>query len=168
MSLNRYQAELPITAAELETTDVKIGIVVSKFNSQITAEMLAGAKAALEEAGVPSDQIVAVAVPGAFELPVAAEAMAQTQDYNAIIALGCVIRGETDHYDYVCKAAADGLLQVGLKNNLPVMFGVLTTNTLEQAQVRAQMTQENKGAEIARAALETIATLRLFNGVRVG
>ncbi len=168
MSLNRYAAELPIIPARLETQNLKIGIVIAKFNSQITGEMLAGAQEALLEAGVETDNIHLAAVPGAFELPIAAQAMAHTRGYDAIIALGCVIRGETDHYDYVCKAAADGLLKVSLKSKLPVLFGVLTVNTFEQAHVRASRDQENKGGEIARAALETIATLRQIEAYQDG
>jgi 6,7-dimethyl-8-ribityllumazine synthase len=133
--------------------DRSIGIVCSRFNDEVTSKLLVGAVSALEGAGVKSDHITVLLVPGAVELPIAARRLARTESFDAIVALGAVIRGDTDHYDYVCRAAQDGLLQVALEEDLPVMFGVLTCDTDDQALARAGGEHGNKGADVALDAL---------------
>jgi 6,7-dimethyl-8-ribityllumazine synthase len=131
-----------------------VGIVVGRFNGEITSRLLDGAIAALEEAGVERDRIEVVPVPGAFELPLGAMALARTRQYSCIVAIGCVIRGETPHFDYVAGEAASGLQLAALETGIPVAFGVLTCDTREQAEARAGGPYGNKGAEAARSALE--------------
>jgi 6,7-dimethyl-8-ribityllumazine synthase len=131
-----------------------VAIVVSRFNGDITSRLLEGAVAELEEAGVTRERIDVVAVPGAFELPLGAMALAKTKRYSCIVALGCVIRGETPHFEYVAAEAASGLQLAGLETGVPVSFGVLTCETREQAEARAGGEKGNKGAEAARSALE--------------
>ncbi|MGH2995520.1 MAG: 6,7-dimethyl-8-ribityllumazine synthase [Gaiellaceae bacterium] len=131
-----------------------VAIVVSRFNGDITSRLLEGAVAELDEAGVTRGRIDVVAVPGAFELPLAAMALAKTRRYSCIVALGCVIRGETPHFDYVAAEAASGLQLAALETGVPVSFGVLTCETREQAEARAGGEKGNKGAEAARSALE--------------
>jgi 6,7-dimethyl-8-ribityllumazine synthase len=131
-----------------------VGIVVSRYNGAITNRLLDGAIESLEEAGVARDRIDVMAVPGAFELPLGAMALAKTRRYSCIVALGCVIRGDTPHFDYVCSEAASGLQLAGLETGVPVSFGVLTCDTEEQAEERAGGAHGNKGAEAVRSALE--------------
>lgn len=133
---------------------VAVGIVVSRFNGELTSALLDGALAALEQAGVQRDRIELVPVPGAFELPIAAMALAKTRRFACVIALGCVIRGETPHFDYICGEAASGIQLAGLETGVPVSFGVLTCDTREQAQARAGGAHGDKGSEAALAALE--------------
>ena len=134
-------------------TDFKIGIVVSRFNDFITKNLLAGALDTLKRHGVKAGNITVVWVPGAFEIPLVAQQMAK-QSYDAVIALGAVIRGATPHFDYVCNEAAKGISQASLQTKKPVIFGVLTTDTVEQAMERAGTTSGNKGVEAATAAIE--------------
>jgi 6,7-dimethyl-8-ribityllumazine synthase len=131
-----------------------VGIVVARFNGEITSRLLDGAIAALEDAGVERDRIDVVPVPGAFELPLGAMALARTRQYSCVIAIGCVIRGETPHFDYIAAEAASGLQLAALETGIPVSFGVLTCNDREQAEARAGGAKGNKGAEAARSALE--------------
>lgn len=141
--------------------EAKYGIVVARFNSFIVESLLAGAVDALKRhGGVNEQDIDVVRVPGAYELPLAAQAMAANGDYDAIIALGAVIRGSTPHFDYVAGEAAKGLAHVGLAHELPVIFGVLTTDTIEQAIERAGTKAGNKGAEAALSAIEMVSLLR--------
>jgi 6,7-dimethyl-8-ribityllumazine synthase len=126
-----------------------VGIVISRFNGEITNGLLKSALEALDEAGVTQDAVTVMPVPGAFELPLAAMALAKTRRYACIVALGCVIRGETPHFDYVANEAASGLQLAALETGIPISFGVLTTNTSEQAEARLE-----KGAEAVRTALE--------------
>jgi 6,7-dimethyl-8-ribityllumazine synthase len=140
-------------------TDEWIAIAVAKFNAEITEKLLHGAVKALHDHGVADTSIDVVRVPGAFELPLTAKRLAESGKYAAVIALGAVIRGDTDHYDYVCQAAMHGLLHAGLDVDLPVIFGVLTCNTEAQALARAGGTEGNKGADAALAALEMINVL---------
>ena len=141
--------------------EAKYGIVVARFNSFIVESLLAGAIDALKRHGaVKETDIDVVRVPGAFELPLAAQAMAANGDYDAIIALGAVIRGSTPHFDYVAGEASKGLANVGLSHELPIIFGVLTTDTIEQAIERAGTKAGNKGAEAALSALEMVSLLR--------
>jgi 6,7-dimethyl-8-ribityllumazine synthase len=126
-----------------------VGVVVSRFNGDITTRLLTHALTALEEQGVARDAVTVVPVPGAFELPLAAMALAKTRRYACIVALGCVIRGETAHFEYVAGEAASGLQLAGLETGIPVAFGVLTCENLEQAEARIE-----RAAEVARGALE--------------
>jgi len=138
----------------------RIGIAVARFNDEVTEKLLQGALEALREAGVADDDLIVVRVPGAFELPIACESMARRGGLDAIVALGAVIRGETGHYDYVCEAAEQGLVAVGLQHRLPVMFGVLTCDNGAQALDRAGGAHGNKGADVALDALRMVDLLR--------
>ena len=135
-------------------TDLKIGIVVSRFNDFITSKLLSGAEDTLLRHGVKADDIDVAWVPGAFESPLIAKKMAETKKYDAVITLGTVIRGATSHYDYVCNEAAKGIAASSMSTGVPVIFGVLTTDTIEQAVERAGTKAGNKGAEAAAAAIE--------------
>jgi 6,7-dimethyl-8-ribityllumazine synthase len=126
-----------------------VAIVVSRFNAEITNRLLDSALAELDQAGVAQQAVLVMPVPGAFELPIAAMALAKTRRYSCVIALGCVIRGETPHFDFVASEAASGLQLAGIETGVPVSFGLLTTDTAEQAEARV-----GKGAEAARTALE--------------
>ncbi|PQV64866.1 6,7-dimethyl-8-ribityllumazine synthase [Abditibacterium utsteinense] len=133
----------------------KIGIVVSRFNELITEKLLEGAVSTFKRAGGHEDKLEIARVPGAFELPIVAQKMAQSGQFAAIICLGCVIRGATTHYDYVCNQTASGIMNVGLSTGIPTIFGVVTTENLEQAFERAGSKSGNKGADAMQAALET-------------
>jgi 6,7-dimethyl-8-ribityllumazine synthase len=139
----------------------RVAIVVSRFHESITTELLAGAREALRRAGVPDARVDVTWVPGAFELPVAAEAAAASERFDAIVALGCVIRGETPHFEYVAAEAARGLGNVALAHRIALGFGVLTTETEAQARERL-----SKGAEAAQAALETADALERLGAAR--
>jgi 6,7-dimethyl-8-ribityllumazine synthase len=133
---------------------LSVGVVVARFNGEITSRLLESAIAELEEAGVRRERIDVVKVPGAFELPLGAMALAKTRRYACIVAIGCVIRGQTPHFDYVAGEAASGLQLAGLETGVPVSFGLLTCDNQEQAEARAGGNRGNKGAEAARSALE--------------
>ena len=140
----------------------RFAIVASKFNHEIVERLLGGAIEALKRSGVADDAIDVAWVPGAFELPLIAQRMAASKTYLAVICLGAVIRGDTDHYVYVCSAATDGVLQAGLTTGIPVLFGVLTCDTDEQAMDRAGGKAGNKGADVAVAAIEMVNLLKLL------
>jgi 6,7-dimethyl-8-ribityllumazine synthase len=140
--------------------DARFALIVSRFNEAITSRLRAGALAALSEAGVPDDRIATVMVPGAYELPQAARRVAETGRFDAVICLGCVIRGETPHFEYICGAAAQGVMAASGETGVPMAFGVLTTDTVEQAESRAGSGRDNKGFEAAAAALEMAALFR--------
>ncbi|HUL48528.1 MAG TPA: 6,7-dimethyl-8-ribityllumazine synthase [Gemmatimonadales bacterium] len=137
----------------------RIAVVVSRYNERITSRLLEGARQCLDEHGVPDARVDVLWVPGAFELPVVAEAAAASGRYAAIVALGCVIRGETAHFDYVAGEASRGLANVAIAHQVPVGFGVLTTESLEQALDRAGGPAGNKGYEATEAALSTASVL---------
>ncbi|MGX7348163.1 6,7-dimethyl-8-ribityllumazine synthase [Aerococcus vaginalis] len=139
---------------------MKVAIVVARFNQLITEKLLAGAVDTLKRAGVADDDIAIAWTPGAYEIPVAADKLAKTGDYDAVICLGAVIKGETDHYDHVAGNTASGITRVGLDNELPVLFGVLTCETIEQAMARAGLKAGNKGIECAQAAIEMANMLK--------
>ena len=139
---------------ELKASGLRFGIVVSRFNSFITERLLTAAADALERAGAASRDIDVVRVPGAFELPLAAKKLAATGRYDALIAIGCVLRGETTHYDYVCSETARGLQLAQMDSGMPIIFCVLTCDTLEQAIDRAGLKGGNKGFEAGLAAIE--------------
>ncbi|MCD2138880.1 6,7-dimethyl-8-ribityllumazine synthase [Salinicoccus halitifaciens] len=134
--------------------NLKVAIVAGRFNDFITERLIAGAEGTLTAHGVDAEDIDLAYVPGAFEIPIAAKQMAESGKYDAIIGLGCVIRGSTTHYDYVCSQAASGIMEAGLSTNVPVMFGVITTETIEQAIERAGTKLGNKGSDAAAAAIE--------------
>lgn len=148
--------------ANLIGSDLKIGVVVGRFNEFITGKLLDGAMDGLKRHGVAEDQIDIAWVPGAFEVPFIAKKMAETKKYDAIIGLGTVIRGSTTHYDYVCNETAKGIASVGLSTGVPVMFGVVTTETIEQAIERAGTKAGNKGYDAAVSAIEMANLNRLF------
>jgi 6,7-dimethyl-8-ribityllumazine synthase len=137
----------------------KIGIIVSRFNSFIAEKLLEGAIDTLVRSGVADKNIEVARVPGAYEIPLVAQKMARAKRYDAVICLGVVIRGATPHFDYVAGEAAKGIAQVSLESGIPVMFGVLTTDTIEQAIERAGSKGGNKGADCAMAALEMVSLL---------
>jgi 6,7-dimethyl-8-ribityllumazine synthase len=140
------------TESQLDARGLKFAIVVARFNREITGKLLEGARQALESSAAESFEVFHV--PGSFELPLAAKMLAGRQRYDALIALGAVIRGETPHFDYVAAEAARGLQQVALETGLPIAFGVLTTDTYEQAEARAGGDRGNKGYDAAMTAIE--------------
>lgn len=140
----------------------RIAIIVARWNGNITENLLNGAQQALVRHGITESDIDLFRVPGAFELPLACQKMAKQGTYDALIALGCVIRGGTPHFEYVCSETTRGIGAVALKENLPVAFGLLTTDTLEQAEERSSDNSENKGEEAALTALEMISLFRQF------
>ena len=140
--------------------DVRIGIVAARFNEFITSKLLGGAIDGLKRHEVEEDQIDVAWVPGAFEIPLVAQKMAKSGKYDAVICLGAVIRGATSHYDYVCSEVSKGIAQVSLQSQIPVMFGVLTTDNIEQAIERAGSKAGNKGFDCATGAIEMINLLR--------
>ena len=138
----------------LDAKGLKFAIVAGRFNSFITDKLLSGALDVLTRSGCAAEAIEVVRVPGSWELPVVVAELARQKRYDAIICLGCVIRGETPHFDYVAGEAAGGIARVAAESGVPVSFGVLTTNTLEQAVDRAGAKSGNKGADAAMAAIE--------------
>ena len=137
----------------------KFAIVAARFNEFIVSKLIAGAEDTLVRHGVDTDDITLAWVPGAVEIPLAAQKLAQSEQYCAVICLGAVIRGSTTHYDYVCNEVSKGIAQVGLQTGVPVLFGVVTTENLEQAIERAGTKAGNKGADAALAALELVDLL---------
>ena len=143
---------------ELDTPSrpLRIGLVAARFNQFITDQLLAGARDALERHGVADEQITLAWVPGAYELPLAADRLLESGEFDGIVALGAVIRGGTPHFDYVAGECARGLLDVSLAHGKPVAFGVLTTDTIEQALERAAQDEGNKGFDVTMATLHMI------------
>ena len=135
---------------------MKVGIVAARFNEFITSKLLSGAMDGLLRHEVREEDVHVAWVPGAFEIPVIAAKMARSGKYDAVICLGAVIRGSTSHYDYVCSEVSKGVAQVALNSDIPVMFGVLTTDTIEQAVERAGTKAGNKGSECAQGAIEMV------------
>ena len=142
---------------------LRIGIVVATFNEFITSKLLDGAQAALARHGVRDDDVSVASVPGSFELPLVAKRLAESGQHDAVICLGAVIRGETDHYEHVAGEAAKGIANVGLSSGVPVIFGVLTTDTLEQAINRAGGKQGNNGYGAGLAAIEMANLMRALD-----
>ena len=145
---------------KLVSKDIKVGIVAARFNEFITAKLLGGAVDALLRHDVEEQDIHVAWVPGAFEIPLIASKMAKSGNYDAIICLGAVIRGSTSHYDYVCNEVSKGIAAVSLESGVPVMFGVLTTENIEQAIERAGTKAGNKGYDCAVGAIEMINLVR--------
>ena len=138
---------------------MKVGIVASRFNEIIVNKLVGGAVDGLRRHGVEEENIIAAWVPGAFEIPLIAQKMAASGKYDAVIAVGAVIRGSTSHYDYVCSEVSKGIAQVGIQTGKPVMFGVITTENIEQAIERAGSKAGNKGYDCALSAIEMINAL---------
>ena len=151
-----------IYEAKLVGTDLNIGIVIGRFNEFITSKLLGGAIDGLKRHGVDEERIDVAWVPGAYELPFIAKKMANRGTYDAIICLGTVIRGATTHYDYVCNEAAKGIAAVSLESGIPVIFGVVTTENIEQAIERAGTKSGNKGYDAAVSAIEMANLNKMF------
>jgi 6,7-dimethyl-8-ribityllumazine synthase len=150
----------------LDGSSLAIAVVVARFNAYVTERLLAGALGALRDRGVPDDRVVIVRVPGAFEIPLAARELAASGRFDAVVCLGAVIRGDTPHFDFVAQAATDGLGRVMLDTGVPIAFGVLTTNTVEQALDRSVEGQGNKGAEAVETVIEMITVKRAIRALR--
>ncbi|MCU0312354.1 MAG: 6,7-dimethyl-8-ribityllumazine synthase [Acidimicrobiales bacterium] len=157
MSTN-FRAARSVTG-EVDGTGVRIGLVCGRFNDQITARLLTGAENALAVHGVAEDDVTLVWVPGAYEIPLAAKALVVNGHVDAVVCLGAVIRGETSHYDFVAGECARGIQDVQIATGTPVVFGVLTTENLDQALARSS-DEDNKGEESVRTALEMVSLLR--------
>ncbi|MBT9778680.1 6,7-dimethyl-8-ribityllumazine synthase [Clostridium sp. MCC353] len=151
---------MKIYEGNLVSDGIRVGIVVSRFNEFITSKLLSGAVDGLKRHNVEEDHIEAAWVPGAFEIPLIASKMAQSGKYDAVICLGAVIRGNTSHYEYVCSEVSKGIAGAALNSQVPVMFGVLTTETIEQAIERAGTKAGNKGFECAVGAVEMVNLIR--------
>ena len=145
---------------KLIATDMKVGIVAARFNEFITGKLLGGAEDALLRHGIEDNNIDVAWVPGAFEIPLIASKMAKSGKYDAIICLGAVIRGTTSHYDYVCSEVSKGIATVSMNSDIPVLFGVLTTENIEQAIERAGTKAGNKGYDCAVSAIEMVNLIR--------
>ncbi|MBP5594737.1 6,7-dimethyl-8-ribityllumazine synthase [Pseudobutyrivibrio sp.] len=151
---------MKVYEGKLVSEGVKVGIVVARFNEFITSKLLGGAIDGLKRENVKEDDIEVAWVPGAFEIPLIAKKMAESKKYDAVICLGAVIRGATSHYDYVCAEVSKGVAQVSMNADIPVMFGILTTDTIEQAVERAGTKAGNKGFECAQGAIEMVNLIR--------
>ena len=151
---------MKIFEGNLVSQDIKVGLVCARFNEFIVSKLLSGCEDGLLRHGVKPDDISVAWVPGAFEIPLITSKMAKSGKYDAVIALGAVIRGSTSHYDYVCNEVSKGIAAVALESDIPVMFGVLTTDTIEQAIERAGTKAGNKGSECAQGAIEMVNLIR--------
>lgn len=151
-----------VLEGHLVGTDLKMGIVVARFNEFITSKLLGGAEDLLRRHGVKEEDVTVLWVPGAFEIPLAAKKLADSGNYDAVITLGTVIRGATPHFDYVCSEVAKGVSAVSLQSGVPTIFGVLTTESIEQAIERAGTKAGNKGAEAAITAIEMANVYKNF------
>jgi 6,7-dimethyl-8-ribityllumazine synthase len=144
--------------------DMQVAVVASRYNSEVVQRLLDGAVDRLERCGLSRDRVTVVLVPGAWELPLACHRLAEAGKHAAVVALGCVVRGDTPHFDYVCGEAARGITRAALDTGVPVGFGLLTCDTLEQAMERAGGSHGNKGAEAADAAVEMAGLVRTLPG----
>ena len=151
---------MKIYEGKLVSEGIRVGIVAARFNEFIVSKLLSGCEDGLLRHGVRSEDIAVAWVPGAFEIPLAAQTMAKSGKYDAVITLGAVIRGATSHYDYVCAEVSKGVANASMNTGVPVLFGVLTTDTIEQAIERAGTKAGNKGAECAQGAIEMVNLLR--------
>jgi 6,7-dimethyl-8-ribityllumazine synthase len=150
-----------VIEGNLLSEKLKVGIIVARFNEFITGKLLGGALDALKRHGTSEDNITVVWVPGAYEIPLIAQKMAESKKYDAVICLGAVIRGATPHFEFVSSEVAKGVASVGLNTGVPVIFGVLTTDSIEQAIERAGTKAGNKGFDAAVTAIETVNLLKL-------
>ena len=151
---------MKIYEGKLVAEGARIGVVCARFNEFIVSKLLSGCEDGLLRRGVRQEDIHVAWVPGAFEIPLVAARMAKSGKYDAVIALGAVIRGSTSHYDYVCAEVSKGVAQAALASGVPVLFGILTTDTIEQAIERAGTKAGNKGADCAQGAIEMVNLLR--------
>ncbi len=151
---------MKILEGNLVADNIKVAIVASRFNEFITSKLISGAVDGLKRHNVNDDDISLAWVPGAYEIPLIAKKMADSGKYDAVICVGAVIRGSTSHYDYVCNEVSKGIAQVALSSSIPVLFGVLTTDTIEQAIERAGTKAGNKGYDCALSAIEMINLIR--------
>ena len=151
---------MKILEGKLVSEGIRVGIVAARFNDFIVSKLLGGCEDTLLRHGVTPDEITVAWVPGAFEIPLIASKMAKSGKFDAVIALGAVIRGSTSHYDYVCSEVSKGIANVSLNSDIPVLFGVLTTDTIEQAIERAGSKAGNKGSECAQSAIEMVNLIR--------
>lgn len=160
---------MPTFEGDFSPPDGRFAVVCARFNAMVTEALLGGCRDAFVRHGVSDDRLDVAWVPGSFELPIVARAMAESGKYAAVICLGCVIRGETGHYDHVAGQAAGGLMSASLATGIPVIFGVLTTETVEQALNRSGLKAGNKGADSAMAAIEMVNLLaRISSGTVAG
>jgi 6,7-dimethyl-8-ribityllumazine synthase len=157
--VDSFESPMNFFEGDLLAPAGRFAIVVSRFNTLVTESLLAGCRDAFLRHGVGDERIDVAWVPGSFEIPLTARTMAQGGRYSAVVCLGCVIRGETGHYDHVAGQAAAGVLQAGLATGIPVIFGILTTDTVEQALNRAGLKGGNKGADAALSAIEMVNLL---------
>jgi 6,7-dimethyl-8-ribityllumazine synthase len=155
---------MPTFEGSLSPPSGRFAIVASRFNSLVTEALLAGCRDAFARLGVTDDRLDVAWVPGSFEVPLIARQMADSGKYAAVITLGCVIRGETGHYDHVAGQAASGVMQASLSTGVPVIFGILTTDTVEQALNRSGLKSGNKGSEAALSAVEMVNLLNKLRG----
>ncbi|MGN6711576.1 6,7-dimethyl-8-ribityllumazine synthase [Anaerocolumna jejuensis] len=155
---------MKVFEGKLVSKEIKIGIVAARFNEFITSKLLTGALDCLNRHDVREEDVEVAWVPGAFEIPLIASKMASCGKYDAVICLGAVIRGSTSHYDYVCNEVSKGIANVGLHSGIPVMFGVLTTENIEQAIERAGTKAGNKGFDCAAGAIEMVNLIREIEG----
>ena len=151
---------LPVLEGELQGKGLRFGVIVSRFNEEVTQSLLEGAVTALRDHGVEEQNIEIIGVPGAFEIPIVAKQMALSGQFQGVIALGAVIRGETPHFEYISASVSHGIGQVALETNIPIGFGVLTTDTLQQAEERASLDKLNQGAQTALTVLELANLMR--------
>ena len=151
---------MKVFEGNLTAEHIRIGIVAARFNEFITSKLLSGALDSLKRRGVTEDDIQIAWVPGAFEIPLIASKMAKSGKYDAVICLGAVIRGSTSHYDYVCSEVSKGIAAVALDSGIPVLFGVLTTENIEQAIERAGTKAGNKGYDCGESAVEMVNLIR--------
>lgn len=148
---------------KFDQSEVKIAIVVADFNESVTANLAGGAIASLHKFGIPGQNISLFHVPGAFEIPFTVKKLIVSDKYDGIMTLGAVIKGETDHYDLICQNVANGIMQLNLQGQIPVTFGILTTDNIEQAMQRAGLKMGNEGASTAQSLLEMISLDRQLN-----
>ncbi len=151
---------MKVLSGDYNGNGLRVAIVASRFNEFITSKLIGGAEDCLLRHGVNGDDITLAWVPGAFEIPICAKKLAKSGKYDAVICVGAVIRGATSHFDYVCAEVSKGIAQVGLETGVPTLFGVLTTDTIEQAIDRAGTKSGNKGYDCAMSALELVDLLR--------
>jgi 6,7-dimethyl-8-ribityllumazine synthase len=151
----------------MDGTDCHIAIVVSTFNEVVTSRLRDAAESTLAQLGTPQHHIQTIRVPGAFEIPLIAKTLAQSRRFDAIICLGAVIRGETPHFDYICAETSRGIGQASLETGIPIIFGILTTETVDQAMERSGPPERNKGADAARTAIEMALLMKRLSKINI-
>ncbi|EDM78294.1 6,7-dimethyl-8-ribityllumazine synthase [Plesiocystis pacifica SIR-1] len=166
--MERPTASVNVLEGSLDASGLRFAVLVARFNAIITEPLADGAVDALVRSGAAAEDIVVLRTPGAYELPMLADKVLRTGRFDAVVALGCLIRGDTIHFDLIAAEAAKGLSAVGIAHNRPVTFGVLTTDTLEQAINRAGAKAGNKGAEAAMAAVEQVRLYKAIDGLADG